>query len=441
MEKQISKTRQIDEGLLRQKAEELLKEKQSASFFKQLKRSVKDLDLTDVETQRVIYELEVHQIELELQNWELQQAKEQIEVLANKYTQLYDFSPAGYFTLSKDGEIFDLNLYGSQMLGKDRIKLKNSRFGFFVSETSKVVFNCFIDSLFRTGGKASCDITLNPEYGNTPIAISLSGIISEDQEKCLVAAVDISDRKRAEDEIVKKNTELQRVNAEKDRFFSIIAHDLRSPFNGFLGLTELMAEGLSGMTFDEIQKIVILMRNGAVNLNHLLGNLLEWSVMERGIFVFNPQVCQLSRKIEQSLVFVRENALKKRITIDCQIPDDMVIYVDDNMIESLFRNLVSNAVKFTNLEGRVTITAVPSSNNFVEFRIADSGIGMDQNLIDNLFRLDVNIGRKGTAGELSTGLGLIICKEIIDKHKGKIWVESKELNGSIFHFTLPLLPL
>lgn len=439
LEDKIPVTGQINKGVLRQKAEKLLKKRQSDHSAVNVISSGEGRGLRDAETKRVIYELEVHQIELELQNLELQHAKEQNEALADKYTQLYDFSPAGYFTLSREGAIIDLNLYGSKLLGKDRIKLRNSLFGFFVTEDSRIEFNHFIDCVFQSGCKASCDVTLSPENGNSPVELSLTGIISEDRDKCLVAAIDISDRKRAEAEVIRKNIELQRVNAEKDRFFSIIAHDLRSPFNGFLGLTELMAESLSGMTFDEIHKMVMMMKNGANNLNQLLGNLLEWSRMERGMFVFAPKSCLLGPRIDQSLSSVRESAAKKRITIDCQIPEDTEVCADDNMIESLFRNLLSNAIKFTASDGQIRITSAPFSKKYIEFRISDTGIGMDKNLIDNLFRLDVNIGRKGTEGELSTGLGLIICKEIIDKHQGKIWVESEEQVGTVFHFTLPIM--
>lgn len=437
----VGEKKMESESNLRQRAEELLENKLPVPVSIKVKRSKGASYFTEAEAQRIIYELEVHQIELELQNKELLQAKEQIENLADKYTQLYDFSPAGYFTLTKGGEIVDLNLYGSQMLGKDRIRLKNSQFGFFVAEESKGEFSHFIDSVFLSGSNASCDIMLSSENGNIPIELSLTGIISEDNGQCLVAATDISERKRAEKVIKEKNLELQRINAEKDRFFSIIAHDLRGPFNGFLGLTELMVNGLSEMPLEELHEIVVMMRNGATNLNLLLGNLLEWSQMERGMYAFTPKFFKIRPSLDNSLVFVRESASEKEITLDCQIADDLVIYGDVVMVDSLFRNLVSNAVKFTHSGGRITIFAVPFSDTYMGFSIKDTGIGMDKYLIDNLFRLDVNVGRKGTEGELTTGLGLNICKEIITRHKGRIWVESETAKGSIFHFTLPLLPL
>ena len=252
-----------------------------------------------------------------------------------------------------------------------------------------------------------------------------------------IAATDISLRKQVEEEINKKNTELLRVNIEKDKFFSIIAHDLRSPFNGFMGLTELLAEGLSGMTLEEIQKIAILMRKSAANLNHLLGNLLEWSQMERGIIPFTPKSYFLIPGLKESLVLVLEAAKAKDITINFEIPENLVVYADKNMLESVFRNLIFNAVKFTVWGGQITVSAKSLTDNSLEFSVKDTGIGINQRIIDNLFSLDAKIGRKGTNGELSTGLGLIICKDLVEKHGGVLNVESEEGKGSTFSFKLP----
>ena len=381
----------------------------------------------------------MHQVELEMQNNELQVAKKKIEVSAEKYAQLYDFSPAGYFTLSRDGEILELNLYGSQLLGKERSKLRKSRFGLFVSEEFKSEFNSFIAELFTTNSKISCDISLCPQDGSSSIVVHLTGIVTRGSEQCLITAIDITEHVQAEEEITQKNRELQRLNAEKDKFFSIIAHDLRSPFNGFLGLTELMAEGLSEMTHEEIQKIASMMKNSARNLNLLLGNLLEWSRMERGLIPFSPEICFLRPRVDESLNAILETAKAKNIGINIEIPEGMTVYADKYMLGSLFHNLVFNSVKFTQAGGMVTVSAKPLTNSWVEISIKDSGIGMDQKMIDNLFNLDINTNRKGTNGELSSGLGLHICRDIVEKHGGNLWVKSEVERGSIFYCTLPSL--
>ncbi|MEI6680069.1 MAG: GAF domain-containing sensor histidine kinase [Mariniphaga sp.] len=250
-------------------------------------------------------------------------------------------------------------------------------------------------------------------------------------------AWDIAERKKAELEIKLKNDELQKINAEKDKFFSIIAHDLRGPFSGFMGLTDLLAEGCANMTSDEIQKIGELLRGSASNLFGLLENLLSWSRMQRGIMPFEPVSQVLKSKVEEGMALVIEGALKKEITIGYDISDELIAFADSNMLLAIIRNLAFNAVKFTPRGGNITISAKERANHLVEISVKDTGIGMDQFKIDNLFRLDINSSRKGTEGEISTGLGLILCKDFVEKHGGKLWVESIENIGSTFYFTLP----
>ena len=251
--------------------------------------------------------------------------------------------------------------------------------------------------------------------------------------------MDITVRIKAEQEIKFHNEELRNLNATKDKYFSIIAHDLRSPLSGFLGLTESMARGLPGMTLDEIHSITLLMKNSAANLFRLLGNLLEWSKMQRGLTAFAPVVFLLKPKICETIVLAQDAANSKMIEINCHIPDDLKIYADPNMLECILRNLVSNAVKFTPRGGLITVSAKSDPHQGIEISVADTGIGMSRRTIDNLFRLDANSGCKGTEGELSTGLGLVICSDFIEKHKGKLMVDSEEGIGSTFRFTLPNL--
>lgn len=248
---------------------------------------------------------------------------------------------------------------------------------------------------------------------------------------------DITDRKQAENEIKLKNEELHRINAEKDKFFSLIAHDLRSPFNSFLGFTRIMVEDLSTMTLDEIQNIALTMKNSATNVYTLLDNLLEWSRMQRGLIGFLPETIVLLPKVTESLQPVLASAEKKEIGISYEIPENLSVFADGNMLGSAIRNLVTNAVKFTPKGGKVTIAAKAIINNSVEISIRDTGIGMNENILGKLFTIDGETGRNGTEGEPSTGLGLIFCKDFIEKQGGKIWVESEEGKGTTFYFTVP----
>jgi len=251
---------------------------------------------------------------------------------------------------------------------------------------------------------------------------------------------DITRRKVAEEELTRKNEQLRTVNAEKDKFFSIIAHDIRSPFNTFLGFTHIMAEELPSMRLDEIQKIALTMRTSATNLYRLLENLLEWSLLQRGVTSFEPATYLLMPEISENMVFAVESAKKKEIEFKFDVPENLMVFADKNMLGGILRNLSSNAVKFTPIGGKITIAATSGYNNSVEISVRDTGIGMNKEMTENLFRIDANSNRKGTEGELSTGLGLIICRDFIDKHNGRICVESQEGKGTIFRITFPGQP-
>lgn len=248
---------------------------------------------------------------------------------------------------------------------------------------------------------------------------------------------DVTDLKDIQLEITSKNEQLVKANAEKDKFFSIIAHDLKSPFNSFLGLTQIMAEKLPSLTMAQIEAIAVSMRNSATNLFRLLENLLQWSRIHQGMIVVKPEQLELLSNAEESLQMMFEPARSKNIKISCAILNTIQIFADRNMVQTIMRNLISNAVKYTPKGGLITITAKHTTDNFVEVAIQDTGIGMSATLVSNLFQLDTQTTRFGTEGEPSTGLGLILCKEFVEKHGGKIWVESQEGNGSTFHFTIP----
>ena len=245
------------------------------------------------------------------------------------------------------------------------------------------------------------------------------------------------ERIAAEEEIKYQNEELHKHIATKDKFFSIIAHDLRSPFNGFLGLTQIMVEELPSLTMAEIQEIATGLRDSAVNLFRLLENLLSWSRMQQGLIAFNPHDVQLLPIVEESSGILNESAKHKNIDLTFDIPNDLSIFADTNLLQTVMRNLVSNAIKFTTNGGSVLVSAKAIEHGGVEISIKDSGIGISTTMVGDLFRLDSKAGRKGTAGEPSTGLGLMLCKEFVGMHGGNICVKSEEGKGSVFSFTIP----
>ncbi len=411
---------------LRTGAEELLK-------TKKLKPGI---HYSKPDNLKLIHELEVHQIELEMQNEEISLARSAEQDIAEKYIALYEYAPAGFYRLSKTGTILESNRYGSQMLDKEQSQLKNSQFGFFITDDSKPVFNLFLEQVFTSRGKESCELTL-VNSGNVQMNVSVTGVAFGKGRDCQLIVVNTTKIKKAEEEIRNKNEELTRLNAEKDKFFSIIAHDLRGPFSSFLGFTTLLAEDLSSMKKDEIQEIADLLRNSANSIYFLLDNLLEWSKMQRSLTEFKPEEVPLIHVINKSLDLLSDKLTQKNQNIQLQVPESVIVKGDVVMLESIFRNLISNAVKFSQRDGIILISAKPVKGGLTEISVTDKGIGMDEVLLGKLFKINERTGRKGTDGELSSGLGLSICKDFIEKHGGKIVVESKVAEGTTFRFTLP----
>jgi signal transduction histidine kinase len=253
-------------------------------------------------------------------------------------------------------------------------------------------------------------------------------------------AEEISARVKTHINLRRQSIELQQLNVTKDKFFSIIAHDLRGPMGGFMGMTDVLAEEMLSMSMNEIQGYLGDLRDSATNLFKLLENLLQWSRMQQGGMVFNPEKLVLRTIMIESIEMIQELANVKEIEIIHDISEHLKVVADRNMLHTILRNLISNAIKFSPRVGKVSLSAKTTENDFVEISVKDEGIGMSQYIVDNLFRIDVRTGRPGTDGELSTGLGLLLCKEFIEKHDGKIAIESEEGKGSIFTFTIPVSP-
>ena len=230
--------------------------------------------------------------------------------------------------------------------------------------------------------------------------------------------------------------QLEDAISQKDKFFSIIAHDLKSPFNGFLGLTRTLSENMFNMSIQDIEKFSGLLKTSAENVYSLIENLLEWSRLQRHLVVFDPVPINVKEIFKTNVELQNIIAFNKKISINNNIPENLNIKADINMLNIIIRNILSNAVKFTPKNGYVDINA--SENlDFVEFSIKDSGIGIPKKILDHLFTIGEKTSRFGTEGELSTGLGLILCHEYILRHKGSIGVESEEGKGATFKVRLP----
>lgn len=250
-----------------------------------------------------------------------------------------------------------------------------------------------------------------------------------------------NDRKTQETELIKalKESEkhLKELNATKDHIFSIIAHDLRSPFNNILGFSDLLIENKDDDTFTESVKYLNIINSSANNTLILLDNLLNWAISQTGEISFNPVKIVFSNIIMEVLSLEKSIAMAKNISLNYFTADEIEVYADENMLKIILRNLISNAIKFTKVGGHIRIGAI-SKQNRIEITVSDNGIGMSEEKRKVLFDIYSISTTLGTANEKGSGLGLVLCKEFVEKHKGEIWVESNEGKGSDFKFTLPL---
>ncbi|MGC8748024.1 MAG: ATP-binding protein [Candidatus Kapaibacteriota bacterium] len=251
------------------------------------------------------------------------------------------------------------------------------------------------------------------------------------------ALKEVEMRKKVEEELRQSEQKLRELNATKDKFFSIIAHDLKNPIGAFKNVLELLYENFNDFTKEEILEFIEPLKESSTQLFSLLENLLLWSRAQTGRIQIEPIEFDIVDLIRQNINLLQLQAANKQIKIEMDVPERIFVLADINSITTVLRNLISNAIKFTQPNGKIVVSAT-SKNNFAEVCVEDTGVGMSKETMEKLFRIDVHHTSLGTANEKGTGLGLIVCKEFVEANGGQIWVESKEGKGSKFYFTIPL---
>lgn len=236
--------------------------------------------------------------------------------------------------------------------------------------------------------------------------------------------------------LTESENNLKEINATKDKFFSIIAHDLKNPFGSFKNVLEMVSKDYDNFSDEEKRDFLAELSKSSLYLYNLLENLLTWSRSQRGKIEFHPQINSFKSIVDNNISFLEMNASKKDIKLISEVNDDLYATFDANMILTVLRNLISNAIKFTPHEGTITIGAEIKDDKLHAY-VKDTGVGISEDAIEKLFRIDVNYRELGTDQEKGTGLGLILCKEFIETHDGRIWVESQIGVGSTFYFEIP----
>ncbi|MGE5363069.1 MAG: ATP-binding protein [Bacteroidota bacterium] len=284
------------------------------------------------------------------------------------------------------------------------------------------------------------------------LIMEITGTVTESEGRQMVICLarNVTERYRLEEELEGYYSEvlelndklnasqekLQEILSQKDKFFSIISHDLRSPFNSILGYSDYLMSDLDTLSSEEIRQFAESINISSKRLLKLVDNLLQWSLIETGQMEYYPVRTDLYELIESNFFLLQGNALKKEVEFSNQVVPGTFVIADQNTINSVIQNLLTNAIKFSHQKGIIEISARKHSDK-IEIAVRDYGRGMDESEISKLFRIDVRHSSPGTSKESGTGLGLILCKELVEKNNGEIWVESQPGEGSCFYFTLP----
>jgi PAS domain S-box-containing protein len=365
----------------------------------------------------------------------LKKAEEALHEESFRRRILFEQSRDGIVILDENGKVYEASQSYADMLGYTMDECRKLHIWDWDTQWSPEELLKMLQQVdatgdhFVTGFRRKDKTYIDAEISSNGVTINGKKFVS-----CICR--DITNRKRMEKEITDTNERLQKALAEKNKFFSIIAHDLKSPLAGFLSLTRMLAENHAEFSADEIKEILFKIKDSAETVYQLLENLLQWALVQRGRHVSAPESCYLSVIVQHNLELIVAQARQKDIRIEHSIPEGAKVYADHQMLNTVFRNLLSNAVKFTKRGGSILISAV-QEGTMVRISVQDSGVGMSQDALSLIFAIDQKASTPGTDGERGTGLGLILCKEFIEILNGRIWVESKVDHGTTFHFTLP----
>jgi two-component system, sensor histidine kinase and response regulator len=285
--------------------------------------------------------------------------------------------------------------------------------------------------------QGATDYVLKDRLGRLVFAVKRALIDAEKREEW----ERVQDKLRDKETIERQNEELKILNATKDKFFSIIAHDLKAPFNSILGFSEILMKQVHHLEKEKIEHISRIIYQSSKMAVELLMNLVEWSLSQSGRIEFQPENVQITEIMNEVEMIVEPVAKQKKINIYHEISPRITAFADKQMLSTVLRNLLSNAVKFTAQGGNVTVSAM-EQNNHLMISVTDTGIGIPEDKINKLFRIDESFSTDGTDKEKGTGLGLILCREFVEKHGGRIWAESppagnNKRGGSTFTLSIP----
>ncbi|MCK9280232.1 MAG: ATP-binding protein [Melioribacteraceae bacterium] len=371
------------------------------------------------------------------------QAREELETSSHKWEALITASPDGIGMLSLDGKMLLMSVQLAKMYGynseeRDEIVGRPSLDFIDPSDHKRLTENMYQLIEGKRGNQLSEYLAIRKDGTRFHIDINTTLLFDSTGKPSSILFVerDITERKIAEEENIKKNLELAELNATKDKFFSIIAHDLKSPFQGLISYSQILSSQFSDLSEEEKISFIGSIEALSQSAYKLLENLLDWSRLQTGQMIYNPEPFNLLVELYPTIALVKQTALNKKIKFNYTIDNTIVVNADINMLSTIIRNLISNAIKFTKPGGNIILSAKELDGK-IELSVIDTGIGIEKESLDKLFLIGNKESRTGTANESGTGLGLLLCKEMIAKHGGELKVESEINKGTTFSFTIP----
>jgi PAS domain S-box-containing protein len=344
----------------------------------------------------------------------------------------------GLIKTDKDFKITFGNGAFCNMIGKAQNKINGMTPFDFISE-NEAQFLAIRLKRFDNGNE-SFELNLIHENGNTvPVLVTPRAFYTPEGELngVVIVITEITKQKSTELALKESEKKLQEALSVKDKFFSIIAHDMKGPMGNFLGLSKVLNKDIEEMTMKDLKETASSIYDSANSIYKLLEDLLQWSRTQMGNISFNPEPIDLQELAFNNIYLLSASAKEKMIDLSSKIKSPVYVHGDRNMLTTVIRNLTSNAIKFTEEGGKITFDIVSEDSEFVTVCIEDTGIGMEEEVASNLFNPEHHHTSLGTNAEKGTGLGLVLCKEFVQKHGGRIWVRSQINIGSKFYFTVP----
>ncbi|MDO9080524.1 MAG: ATP-binding protein [Desulfuromonadales bacterium] len=388
------------------------------------------------ETSRLLHELQVHQIELELQNAELRQARDEVETVLGNYTDLYDFAPVGYVTLDFAGVIRAANLTAARLLGMERSRLPGRNIARFVVNETRPHFAAFLDKVFSSQGKESCEQALTTT-GSAPLFVQIEAVVSASGQECRAVLIDISERRLMEEKlsILRRDLdtrvdELAAANLELEAFNYSVSHDLHRPLTVINGYCQVLRDLCRNQLDAESLNYINEIYEGSLKMNRLINTLLHFSCVTR--VEMSGHKVDLSKIVEDIARGLTTAEPDRLVTFE--ITPGIFASCDADLLKILFKNLLGNAWKYSgSVEKTVIEFGVTEQEGKPVFFVRDNGPGFEMAMADKLFIPFQRLPGTGVEGH---GIGLATVERIVKRHGGRVWAESGEGRGATFFFTL-----